>query len=452
MIEDIYGGANVNSAPDLIDKFEVSGLPPFMEFRPDPFTPTVLQLWGKPGFNDARVAPYIVTITLHRADGTTSTGQYILHVDNVNQAPAFTEVVAGAVTTPVGGGAVSITTPEGTAPIAAVAADPDMNDLVFPDHLTYALGDTGGLPITIDPSTGTITPTSRLNAGVYLVKVSVTDDHGAVATLDISWTITDVNRPPTISVPLIPSRLVGTPLTFAATASDLDGDSLTFSTGAGWPAGFTLNPSTGVVTGTSLIGGTIYFPIVVSDGRGGSAAATASAVFVTNRPPVCSAATPSVAILWPPNHKMVPITINGVTDPEGKKVTIRITSIFQDEPTSTRGDGDKSPDGGGVGTSTAQVRAERTGNTSIPGDGRVYHIYFTATDVEGATCTGEVRVGVPHDQGGHDMPIDGGALYNSLIPTPGGGHYAGDGDDHDRKVNGHFDGDGCEHDRARSRR
>jgi hypothetical protein len=49
----------------------------------------------------------------------------------------------------------------------------------------------------------------------------------------------------------------------------------------------------------------------------------------------------------------------------------------------------------GVGTSTAFVRAERSGL----GDGRVYHIDFTATDTQNQTCMGDVTVCVPHDQG-----------------------------------------------------
>ena len=66
---------------------------------------------------------------------------------------------------------------------------------------------------------------------------------------------------------------------------------------------------------------------------------------------------------------------------------------------------------------TAQVRAERVGDPKVPGDGRVYHIGFTADDGKGGICTGTVRVGVPHDQGGGATPVNGGALYDSTV-TP----------------------------------
>lgn len=121
----------------------------------------------------------------------------------------------------------------------------------------------------------------------------------------------------------------------------------------------------------------------------------------------CNTAVPSQDTLWPPNHKMKDITVEGVTKVDGTPVSITITSIFQDEPTDGPG-GDKSPDGAGVGTDTSQIRMERLGN----GDGRVYHIFFDAIDDTGATCSGEVLVSVPHDQGGGPA-IDGGALFDS---------------------------------------
>jgi len=135
-----------------------------------------------------------------------------------------------------------------------------------------------------------------------------------------------------------------------------------------------------------------------------------------NQAPVCSAATASPDQLWPPNHKFNAISVVGVTDPDGDAVTINIDSIFQDEPTDTFGDGKFSPDGQGVGTAIAAVRAERSGTKKVPGDGRVYHIGFTADDGNDAQCSGNVTVCVPHDQGKQSDCIDGGPLYDSTIP------------------------------------
>ncbi|HEU4407297.1 MAG TPA: hypothetical protein VFS43_18660 [Polyangiaceae bacterium] len=130
--------------------------------------------------------------------------------------------------------------------------------------------------------------------------------------------------------------------------------------------------------------------------------------------PDCSNAGPSVAELWPPNHKFVPVSVAGVIDPQEQDVTIRIDSVRQDEPTNTVGDGNTCGDAGGVGTDTALLRAERTGNKHVPGDGRVYHVAFTATDPDGYACSGVATVCVPHDQGQGSECVDGGPLYDSL--------------------------------------
>lgn len=135
----------------------------------------------------------------------------------------------------------------------------------------------------------------------------------------------------------------------------------------------------------------------------------ASVVPDANRPPVCSSAIPSQSLLWPPNHQFVGITINGVTDPNNQTPTIAITGIQQDEPVNAKGDGNTTPDGNGIGTPTAQVRSERSGTAK---GGRLYFITFKATD-SGGSCTGTVTVGVPHDQGQHNMPTDNGQRYDS---------------------------------------
>jgi len=135
--------------------------------------------------------------------------------------------------------------------------------------------------------------------------------------------------------------------------------------------------------------------------------------FAVNEPPVCDDAVASLDTLWPPNHKFIDINVLGVTDPDGDLVTITIDSIFQDEPTDSLGDGAFSPDAEGVGTDTATVRAERDGTRRAPGNGRVYHVGYTADDGNGLTCSGTVTVGVPHDV--QDTPVDEGALFDSTI-------------------------------------
>jgi hypothetical protein len=128
------------------------------------------------------------------------------------------------------------------------------------------------------------------------------------------------------------------------------------------------------------------------------------------QPPVCTGATANPSSLWSPNHKFRPVNVVGVTDPNGDSISITIDSIFQDEAVLAPDSGQTSPDGQGVGTSTAMVRSERVES----GNGRVYYISFTADDGFGGTCTGEVQVGVPVDRNG--IAVGDGALYDSTQP------------------------------------
>ena len=116
----------------------------------------------------------------------------------------------------------------------------------------------------------------------------------------------------------------------------------------------------------------------------------------------CSSAVASETELWPPNHKLVSIEVDGLAG-----VTATIVSVFQDEPVDGLGDGSTSPDAVLQSDGSAKVRRERAGG----GDGRVYHLGFTATDGE-RSCAGEVTVCVPHSR--HSGCVDGGALYDSL--------------------------------------
>jgi hypothetical protein len=291
----------------------------------------------------------------------------------------------------------------------------------------------GGLPpgLSADASgliTGTI---SYLAAGVvYVVSVTVYDGPaGEPGTRSVSgrfeWHITNVNGPPTISAPPAVTIPVGVPVTpIVFPTSDPDLDSLVVTT-HGLPPGLTAPalvaaaPAppyayTLALTGTPTLAGVFTPTLCVWDQQHGRdpVCVTGFITVVENRPPVCTGAVPSQA-LWPPNHKFVPVTILGVTDPDGDPITIAITGIQQDEPVLAPGSGQTAYDGI-IDGATALVRAERMGG----GDGRVYEIFFTVSDGI-ASCSGSVTVGIPHDQGnagkpGQKAPVDSGFRYDSL--------------------------------------
>jgi uncharacterized protein len=112
-------------------------------------------------------------------------------------------------------------------------------------------------------------------------------------------------------------------------------------------------------------------------------------------PAVFSAVSVSPPVLWPPNHKMVTVTVNYdlqnvcTVDP----VTVNL-SVSSNEPVNGLGDGDTAPDWIIVDTHHVQLRAERSGI----GTGRVYTITITATDSRGNVSTQTVTVTVPLNQ------------------------------------------------------
>ena len=73
------------------------------------------------------------------------------------------------------------------------------------------------------------------------------------------------------------------------------------------------------------------------------------------------------------------------------------------------GDGDTSPDAA-VSGNQILLRAERAGT----GNGRVYQVQFTASDGQGGSCNGTVKVAVPHSK--KDSAVEGPQLYNSFAP------------------------------------
>lgn len=292
--------------------------------------------------------------------------------------------------------------------------DPDV------ESITYAWSQVFGPPVTLmypnSDQPSFMAPQVGASGGRVDFKLIVADTRGLTHADYISVFISNVNQQPVSNAGPDQTRNENTAVTLdGGASSDPDLDSLTYSwSQTGGPIVSLTGPNTPTPTFTapnvSPGGAVLTFTLVVNDGQGGSGADTVQVVVQdVNDPPVCTLAQPSVAVLWPPNHMLVEVSIKGVTDPNNNTITISYPRVTQDEPINGLGDGDTSPDAT-VSGSTILLRAERAGS----GNGRVYAVQFQATDSDGASCTGIVKVSVPKSI--KDSAVDSGQTYNSFAP------------------------------------
>ena len=248
----------------------------------------------------------------------------------------------------------------------------------------------------------TCAPASGSSFAVATTTVTCTanDGQGNTATSSFTVKVADTT-PPALTLPsnitVHASGAAGATVTYATSSLDLVAGVRPVVCSSPSGGTFPLGTTTVTCTSSDLAGNTSRGLFTVT---------------VTNVAPVCSA-IPSVSEIWPPNHRMVPVGLT-VTDADGDTVSINVTGIFQDEPTNTAGDGNTSSDAAGVGTASPQVRAERSGTPKVPGNGRVYHIFYSATDQVGASCSAVAKVGVPHDQGNRSTLVDDGVRFNAV--------------------------------------
>jgi hypothetical protein len=108
--------------------------------------------------------------------------------------------------------------------------------------------------------------------------------------------------------------------------------------------------------------------------------------------PTFKTLTASANSLWPPNHQMVPVSVNvELVDLIDPAPTGRIVSVSSNEPLDGDDDGQTTPDWEITGPLTVNLRAERSGT----GTGRVYTIVVEARDVAGNVAVQSVPVSVP---------------------------------------------------------
>ncbi len=232
--------------------FSIQNRPPWATF--DPATGT---LAGTPAVSDRGIYAGIA-ISVSDSQATVSLGAFSIEVVAIksNGAP----IIAGTPTTSILAGSAYSFSP--------IASDPDGDVLGFSIQNRPAWA-------TFDPGTGALTGTpTTAQVGVYAgITISASDGQATAALPAFSIEVRAVALPPTNGAPTIvgnppTSVAAGSAYAFTPTASDPNGDALTFAI-RNRPSWATFNTSTGRLSGTpnaSAAGTYANIQITVSDG------------------------------------------------------------------------------------------------------------------------------------------------------------------------------------------
>jgi hypothetical protein len=211
------------------------------------------------------------------------------------------------------------------------------------------------------------------------------------------------NSPPQIVCPTNGTVECGASATFTAQVFDQEGDALTVVwdvNGVPFETNSVPAQSPAAMVPVSLSSalplGTNVLTITATDSASNSVTCSATITVVDTIPPVIASESAQPNVLWPPNHKFVPVMVRAtVTDACGP-TTWKIVSVSSNEADNGKGGGNTSPDWMITGAHTVKLRAERSGN----GSGRIYSITIQAMDAAGnVSAEAVVHVTVPHDQG-----------------------------------------------------
>jgi len=245
-----------------------------------------------------------------------------------------------------------------------------------------------------------------------ILEVREVGEGGLTASDEMILTIE--NSPPEVQPsPIYQTVQIGIDaITVVADVSDFDGGTLTYE----WLKDSEVLASGAVETPAG--GGSVFLPnleiaagdpgfplgvhemeLRVSDGVNAPVSKFVSVEVIDTMAPSLSP-VPNVAILWPPNHTLQPVTIEAnAFDNGGGAIDLEV-EVLSSEPPDTDVDGNTIPDfyidtvDDETGVIELRLRSERSGK----GDGRIYTITIAATDESNNQSIAIVEVLAPHDK------------------------------------------------------
>jgi len=337
--------------------------------------------YGDADFNDIVVqlaAPSYgleIVVTVTDESGATASDSFLLNVENVNDAPVVSVVIADQ------------TTDEDAVfslDISGNFADVDLGD-VLSYSATLANGDPLPAWLSIDPATGELSGTpANGDVGVISILVTATDLSGATASDEFDLTVENVNDAPVVTIAIADASTdEDAAFSYDAAANFADDDTIhgdvlsysaTLANGDPLPAWLSIDPATGELSGTPANGdvGAISIIVTATDLAGATASDTFDLTIVnTNDGPV------------------VTVAIADQTTDEDAAFLFDVSGNFADVDlgdvlsfSATLSNGDPLPAWLSIDPATGELSG-----TPANGDVGVISILVTATDLAGATAS-----------------------------------------------------------------
>ncbi|MFN4281736.1 MAG: putative Ig domain-containing protein [Alphaproteobacteria bacterium] len=337
--------------------------------------------YGDADFNDIVVqmaAPSYgleIVVTATDSSGASASDSFFLNVENVNDVPVVTVVIPDQ------------TTDEDAAfsyDASANFADVDVGD-VLTYSATLANGDPLPAWLSIDPATGELSGTpANGDVGLYSVTVTATDASGATASDTFDLTVENVNDAPVVTVGIADASTdEDAAFTYDASANFADDDTIhgdvlsysaTLANGDPLPAWLSIDPATGLLSGTPVNGdvGVISIIVTATDLAG----ATASDQF-------------DLTVVNTNDGPTVTVAIADTTTDEDAPFSYDVSGSFADEDlgdvlsySATLSNGDPLPSWLSIDANTGTLSG-----TPANGDVGLYSVTVTATDASGASVS-----------------------------------------------------------------
>jgi len=224
---------------------------------------------------------------------------------------------------------------------------------------------------------------STFAIGTTTVTVAAQDAAGNTSSGSFTVTVRDTTAP-ALTVPanltLEATSAAGAVANFTATASDAVGvTSLT----------------TSAASGSTFPLGTTTVTVVAKDAAGNTRSGSFTVTVRDTTAPAITGVTPSIRAIWPPNKKMVPVTVSVSASDAVGIASAKIVSVATNQP-------DRRTQWQITGPLSVNLLADREGDKQD----RVYTITIEVRDAAGNISTATTTVIVPHDQRGQDRDDD----------------------------------------------